>query len=116
MDAWLQEFSNWTTEEEEFQDFAQSLCTEFRNWQTATEEEFETYVEFFLAQHFPNLPFDVVRTNRVMVWKYQKKKKYLPFGLVNGPSVTFHSEGAWNYYIRQNRFCDRSYKHISRGI
>ena len=102
MDSWLLEFSNWRTEEEEWQEFAQTLCGEFRNWLTA-EEEFENYAECFLQQHFPNLPFDVVRTIRVMVWKYQAKKNYMPFGVVNGPSVTFYSSGAWKHYMRQNR-------------
>lgn len=106
MDAWLQEFSNWRTEEEEFQEFAQPLCKEFRHWQTA-EEEFESYAESFLAQQFPHLPIGVVKAVRVMVWEYHKKKKYLPFGMVNGSSVTFYSSAAWEYYISQNRFCSR---------
>ena len=99
MDSWLLEFSNWRTEEEEWQEFSQTLC--------AAEEEFENYAECFLQQYFPNLPFDVVRTIRVMVWKYQAKKNYMPFGVVNGLSVTFYSSGAWKHYMRQNRPCTR---------
>lgn len=114
MDEWLQEFRNWTTEEEEFQDFAQYLCGEFINWKTA-EEEFEEFAGSFLAQRFQGLPLDIVRRIRCMVWEYQKKKKYLPFGLVNGPAVTCHSLQAWNHYIRQYRTECRQHVHRCCG-
>ena len=115
MDEWAQEFRYWTTKEEEFQEFAQQLCREFRNWKTA-EEECEEFAESFLTQRLPELPSDILRTIRSMVGEYQKKKQYLPFGIVNGPKASSHSLGAWGYHIRQNSTCGRGHAHISKGI
>ena len=66
MEAWLGEFSNWRTEEEENQEFAFVLCEEFQNWKTTHEEE-AINNQAFLTSYFEQLPLDVLRSIRQLV-------------------------------------------------
>ena len=68
MDIWLAEFSNWRTEAEETQEFASILCGEFIHWTTDKEEE-EIYNQRFLTNHFDQLPSDIIRFIRQIVWR-----------------------------------------------
>lgn len=61
--------------------------------------------QVLLQKRLLDLPYDVIRRIRSMVWKYERKA-HLPFGIINGPKIIVHSVGAWNHYIIHNfDFC-----------
>ena len=118
MEAWLGEYSNWRTEEEENQEFASVLCGEFQNWITAQEEE-ESYNQGFLTKHFDQLPTDVIRIVRQIVWRkqIQKQQTVLPFGFSEAPALSKAFLKNWYYYqfyscqkCQTERSCERCKK------
>lgn len=46
MEEWRLEFRFWRTEQEEYEEFAQTLCSEFQNWRTPAEEVIEYRDQF----------------------------------------------------------------------
>ena len=115
MEAWLGEFSNWRTAEEENQEFAFVLCEEFQNWRTTHEEE-AIYNQAFLTSYFEHLPLDVLRRIRQLVWKkqIQKQQTLVPFGFTQAPALSKRFLQNWYYYqfhhcpvCQTQRTCDR---------
>ena len=65
MDAWLQEFSSWVTDE----------------------EETIAYVKIFSEDYLPCLPRDIKNLILIKFWAHCYKKA-LPFGLANVPRTS----------------------------
>lgn len=90
MEQWRFEVQFWQTEQEEYEEFAQALCSEFQNWRTA-EEEIQEYGNQFLMLHFERLPIDLIKAIRKKVWKSISQnwcRRILPFGAAQLPSQT----------------------------
>lgn len=90
MEQWRSEFQFWRTEQEEYEEFAQTLCSEFQNWQTPEEDILE-YGNQFLMLHFAELPLDVIKVIKTKVWKslrHRRCSRPLPFGARGLPSQT----------------------------
>lgn len=68
MEEWRLEFQFWRTPQEEDEEFAQTLCSEFQNWQTS-EEEAIVYGDQFLNIYLAQLPVDVIKDIRSKVWE-----------------------------------------------
>lgn len=69
--TFLKVFGDWTIDSqktEEYEEFAQVLCSEFRHWKTPAEETAE-HNEQFLACYFGKLPVDVILAIRTKVWE-----------------------------------------------
>ena len=82
MEEWWLEFRFWRTEQEEYEEFAQTLCSEFQNWRTPAEEVIE-YRDQFLSTYFTELPVDVIKLIRTKFVKSISKnwcRRLLPFG------------------------------------
>lgn len=74
MDLWLQEFQPWFSEENEYEDFAQTLLQEFNNCWTHIDEEINRLSVEFMRKQLQSLHLAVQRIldNRIQEEEYQE--------------------------------------------
>ncbi|MCO5615024.1 hypothetical protein L7F22_069312 [Adiantum nelumboides] len=128
MARWWSEYQNWRTKEEEYEEFAQTLCSEFLDWQTPQQEEYEQFAQIlcsefvnwqtpqeeilaydnqFLALYFEELPIDLIKDIKTKVWKsirQQWGRRLLPF---SAPVLPNHLQSLMKF-IYQGRRVDSS--------
>ncbi|MCO5595853.1 hypothetical protein L7F22_049904 [Adiantum nelumboides] len=127
MARWWSEYQNWRTEEEEYEEFAQTLCSEFLDWQTPQQEEYEQFAQIlcsefvnwqtpqeeilaydnqFLALYFEELPIDLIKDIKTKVWKSIRQRwgrRLLPFSapvLPNHLQNEYRGQNLGFYYTR----------------